>query len=426
MPGPDAPFFGMRASDNFVANARPENWREVILRLYPNGRAPLTALTALMGNEDTDDPHYHWWTEALPNQRAVITGVYTDDALTIPYVSGAVAGDTLYFRMGADEIDKMRVGHQLIARSSTDPSLDVVGKAVSRLKNGTSSYIGMYLHEDDDNSVIPNYLASADVLWVIGNINPEGSRIPDAIAYDPVEYFNYTQIFRTPISKTRTAKKTRLRTGDHVKQAQREALELHGVEMEKAFIFGKRTLNVGINGKPERTTGGIREFIITNRFNYPYDGGGAWLTNGWDYLLEKLRLVFKWGDSRERLGYCGSGVLLALAQIAKEYGTFELTTFKTAFGVEIFEWITPFGRLYLKDHPLFTMEDTLQYSMLVVQPNNLVYRYLKDSDTKYFPNRQPNDLDGEQSEYLTESGIELHHEETFAWFDGLGLNTYTP
>ena len=418
----DVPFLGMRASDDFITNARPENWREMLLYLYPNGAASLTAMTAMMKTESTDDPHYHWFTKQLPTLKAACTGVFTTSAMNVAYATGASAGTTLYFRMSATDVDKIRLGHQVMMRCSVDPSLDVVGKVTARAKNGASSYVAVYLHEADDNSIQARTLSACDVVKIIGNINPEGGTIPSSIRYDPVEYYNYTQIFRTSLAMTRTAKRTRLRTGNQVEQARKEALELHGIEMENAFIFGKRTLSTGDNGHPERTTGGIREFITTNRFNYPADGGGAWLTDGWDYLMEKLRSVFRFGDSRERIGYCGNGVLLAVAQLAKEYGTFELTAMKTVFGIEIFEWITPFGRLFLKDHPLFNHDDTLNYSMLVVQPSNLIYRYI--DDTKYYPNRQANDLDGEQSEYLSEAGLELHHEETFAWFDGLGLNTW--
>ena len=52
---PDIGFLGLRGTGDFVTDQRPKNWREQILRLYPNGKAPLTALLALMKNESTDD-----------------------------------------------------------------------------------------------------------------------------------------------------------------------------------------------------------------------------------------------------------------------------------------------------------------------------------------------------------------------------------
>lgn len=64
----------------------------------------------------------------------------------------------------------------------------------------------------------------------------------------------------------------------------------------------------------------------------------------------------------------------------------------------------------------------MRYNMLIVDTANISYRYI--DDTKYIPNIQENDLDGEASEYKTEAGLELHHEETFAYITGLGLNTW--
>ena len=72
---------GLRGSVSFAADGtlarRPENWRETILALYPNGQAPLTALLALMKSQSTDDPIFHWFEKELPDQKATVTGVYT-------------------------------------------------------------------------------------------------------------------------------------------------------------------------------------------------------------------------------------------------------------------------------------------------------------------------------------------------------------
>lgn len=415
----NVPFLGMRGTGDWVTNQRPENWREMILYLYPNGKAPLTAIMSMLTSESVDDPHYHWWTKALANQRAALTGVFTDSGLSSAYTSGGVAGNVLYARMGADDVDKIRIGHQVMFICSVDPTMRVVGKVTARNKAGASSYVAVTLLEADDNSTTRD-ISDSDVLWIVGNINPEGGLLPDVVMYDPVEYANYTQIFRTPLSHTRTAMKTRLRTGNQVAQAKKEALELHGIEMEKAYIFGVRTLGTGDNGKPERTTGGILSFVNTNIFDFP-SSGGTWLYDGDDWLDDALESCFRYG-SQEKIGLCGNGVLRGLMKIAKAKGTFELTKMSTAYGVAVFEWVTAFGTLYIKSHPLFTYEATMRNNMLIVDTENLTTRYI--DDTSYKPNRQANDLDGESSEYLTESGLELHHEETFGWITGLGLDSW--
>lgn len=414
------PFYGMRGTGDWVTNQRPENWRQTLLRLYPNGSAPLTAILSMCKNEKTDDPHYHWWTKALANQRASVTGVFTDVALTVAYVGGTgVSGDTVYIRMSAADVDKLRAGHQAIMRVSVEMATDVIVRITGRAKNGASSYVIATLMENDDNGVTYT-MASADVLWIIGNINPEGSTLPDAIMYDPVEYENYCQIFRTPLSHTRTAMRTRLRTGDQVKEARREALELHGIEMEKAFIFSKRTLGTGDNGKPMRTTQGIIPTISTHRYDF-VSSGGTWITDGETWLDNRLSDIFLYGPNT-RLCLCGNGFLNGIAQLAKARGTFELTSMVTAYGIHIYEYVTPTGVLHLKTHPLFNQEPTMRNVGLVIAPENLVYRFI--DDTFYTAKRHANDLDGESSDYLTEAGLELHHEETFALLEGIGLNTH--
>src|SRR5690606_9085689 len=108
----------------------------------------------------------------------------------------------------------------------------------------------------DDNSANSN-LSNCDTLLVIGSINPEAGERPQPLGYDPVEWSNNTQIFRNSLEISRTARLTRLRTGDAYKELKRETLEYHMIEMEKAFLWGVKTSNTGANGKPERTTMGL-------------------------------------------------------------------------------------------------------------------------------------------------------------------------
>lgn len=55
-----AAILGLRGSGDFTADERPKNWREMILHLFPNGSAPLTAVMSMAKSEGTDDPEYNW------------------------------------------------------------------------------------------------------------------------------------------------------------------------------------------------------------------------------------------------------------------------------------------------------------------------------------------------------------------------------
>lgn len=412
-------FLGMRGTGDWVANQRPENWREMVLYLYPNGQAPLTAMLAKMGSEATNDPIFHWWQKALPDQRAAITGVYTDSGLTTAYVSGGAAGDTLYVKMSAADVAKFKAGHQILLRVATALVTDVNAKVTAATANGASSYLTVKLLEADDNGAgVSKDLSDATDVLVIGTIHPEGDTAPSSLMYDPTEYSNYTQIFRTALEHTRTAMKTKLRTGDAVKQAKKEALELHSVEMEKAFIFGVKSSGTGSNGKPERTSGGIKSFLSSNVSDYTKQTGTAtWLAAGEEWLDSMFEQIFRYGTG-EKIAFCGSGALLGINRLAKQNGTFELTAKTKSYGVQVLEWLTPFGTVHLKTHPLFSFNATMRNSMLICEPSNFKYRYV--DDTKYKPSIQANDLDGEKSEYLTEAGLEVHFEQSMGWLDGVG------
>jgi hypothetical protein len=419
-------FAGMRGTGDWATDQRPKNWRETILFLYPNGDAPLTALLSKMKEERVDDPEFNWWTKSLPTQRATLTGdaVYTD-ALSTAYTTGGAAGDTLYCRMAAADVVQFRPGHQVLLRNSSNYLDDANAKVTDTVQNGATSYIVVKLLEADPTTT---GLADADTALVIGNINAEGAAMPDAVAYDPTKLTNYTQIFRTPLEITRTARRTRLRTGDAYKEAKREALELHSIEMEKAYIWGIKSENTGDNGKPERTTGGLIEWITDNSgivSNYVTETnavatGRTWDVGGEEWLDWALEQIFRYG-SDERMAFCGSGVILGINKLIKLYGNYQLIPKTTSYGIRVMEWVTPFGILNMKRHPLFSYEATNRNTMVVFEPSDLRYRYIDDTSFYDDPEKKNTGYtrrDGTKEEYLTECGLEFHHPSKCGYLNG--------
>jgi len=426
-------FLGMRGTGDWTADERPKDWRETVLFLYPNGTAPLTAILSKMKSEKTIDPEFNWWTKMLPDQAATVTGVYTDSLLSSAYTSGGVLGTVLYLKMAEASAKQFRVGHQVLLRDASDFTVDVNAKVIGRTLNGASSYIQVKLLEADDNSTSHD-LSDCDRVLIIGNINEEGASMPSSVAYDPTKLTNYTQIFRTPLSITRTARQTRLRTYDQYKESKREALELHSVEMEKAFLFSIPYESTGTGGKPIRSTGGIGYWLKTYasdnvdyfNLNAAY-ADKAWLDTdgGWAWLWTMMERIFAYG-STEKLALCGNGALAGLNKLAQIGGHFTLTPQTRAYGIKVLEWVTPFGTIYLKTHPLFSQEATLTNSMYIIDTKKLKYRFVQD--TKFYgeggkagDGTNSGRVDATTEEYLTEAGLELHHPLCFGMLHGVGL-----
>ena len=427
-------FLGMRGNGDWVTDQRPKNWREVILYRYPNGSAPLTAILSKMSSERTTDPEFNWWTKSLATQSSTITGIYTDALLSVAYVSGGVSGDTLYFKMSAADLTQIRIGHIMLFRDASDLTVDCVGKVIGRSSAGASSYVQILLLEHDDNSSAGD-LSDCDVALIIGNANSEGAAMPDAIAYDPTKWYNYTQIFRSPLEMTRTAMQTRLRTGDQFKEAKRECLELHSIEMEKAFLFGVPSERTGDNGKPERTTLGIIPAIkggytgsggdsgtVNNYVANATYSGQTWLQGGEEWLDEQLEIIFRRG-STEKLAFVGSGTLLAINKLIKAGGNFDYTPATADYGIKVTKWTTAFGSINLMTHPLFSYEATTRNSMVILEPKDIKYRYIQDTMYKSDDRLKKGgwtSRDGVKEEYLTECGLEYHHPDGWGYLYGFG------
>tara|TARA_R110000824_G_scaffold77767_4_gene196583 strand:- start:5412 stop:6698 length:1287 start_codon:yes stop_codon:yes gene_type:complete len=422
-------FLGMRGNGDWATDQRPKHWREMILYLYPNGSAPLTAMLSKMKSSKVSDPEYNWWTKNLASQGGAVTNVFSDSSMgSAVSTTAASAGDVHYVKCPLAVASEIRAGHQVLLRDASIIDNDANAKVVSVVLNGADSMVACKYLEDSASGNADNF----DTILVIGSINAEGAPIPDALSYDPVKYSNYTQIFRTPLEITRTARKTRLRTGDQYKEMKREALELHSIEMEKAFFHGVKSEGTGSNGKPERTTQGIINFIKTNAaanmFNYnasddEVSASATWIASGEAYLDANLEKLFRHGSS-EKIAYCGSGALLGINKLAKSAGQVQLKSTDSAYGLKVVEWLTPFGTLMLKTHPLFSYEASNRNRMVVVDPEKIQFNYIDDTFFKKDDGERKAGqmaIDGSKEEFLTEGGLEMHHPLCHGVFDGIGL-----
>ena len=137
-----------------------------------------------------------------------------------------------------------------------------------------------------------------------------------------------------------------------------------------------------------------------------------------------LEVIFRYG-AQEKLAFVGSGALLAIQRLAKTGGQIQLQPKTMAYGLKVLEWITPFGVIYMKTHPLFSYEVTNRGSMVILEPSALRYRFI--DDTTFFADGDKQNtgrgrIDGTDEEYLTECGLEYHHPTKFGFLNGFGTD----
>src|SRR5262245_26928174 len=270
------PVLGMRGTGSFSADDRPKNYRQSIILLEPNTKAPLTAIMSRLKEEQTDDPEYKVFLKPLPTQRALVSGAQTSTDTTIETQG---TGASSIFKRGHAVINTRTLE---VLWVSADPTSPFNQFSAARGKGSTAVAMN-----------------DGDELLIIGSHHQEGAALPTAVSYDPTVTNNYTQIFRNVLDLTNTALQTRMRwAGDGpLKEYQREQLELHAMEMEKAFVFGSRLEDVS-GAQPERTTGGLLFFVTTNVTDF---SAGVSVDN-WENFLES---AFKRGSS-EKMFFAGS------------------------------------------------------------------------------------------------------------------------
>lgn len=403
------PILGMRHTDNFVTNQRPQNWRETILLMYPTSaeaaKAPLTALTAVMKKRSVDDPVFHWWEKGLNNRRFLLTA-------NIAAVAGGTAGsltvDATYNPSTSLKKNDLLLAEHTgeVLRVSADPTAT---NTIPVIRGANTGGAGLAITAAGAG-VNPYFM-------VIGSAFEEGSDAPTGVNFDPNERSNYTQIFRSTLEMTRTAQRTRLRTGDAVKEAKRECLEYYSVDIERAFWFGKKGATT-INGKPLRMMSGILEQIeATSSANIITADASA--GEDMDWLSALLRDIFKDGSS-EKVAFVGNGALHTVGEIVRKNTDMTIESGIKEYGMRVSRLHSAFGTLVLKSHPLFSQQSGgtnggsafYSYDSMMVVLDMAFIKYVYLDDIQYQPELNVKALDGIKSGYLAEISIEVGHPKT--------------
>jgi len=385
---------GMFGTGDWATDQRPTNFREKILRLFPDSPAVMTALMGKMKSESVDDPKFTWFEEGLPTYSAVA------------YANAAIDATAIYIT-GQDTYKAFRAGMALM----NEASFEVMWVTAAAAEDANQSKLTVVRAKGSTAVAI----TAGERLTICGTHNEEGVDTPAAIAFNPSTVTNYTQIFRRSLNITRTAMKTKLRTGDDYKNKKRSVAEQHAIDMEWAFNWGSAVETTGANSRYDRTTKGLCRFITSNIKDFV----GAVDADQIDDFFEQLARQ----GSSTRLCLAGSGLINVLQKAVAAKATYTIKAGESIYGMKVMEWITPQLRVLFKQHPLWSQSETFRYAGVILDTKNIMYRPLKDSDTKYLKNRQNPGADGVIDEYLTEAGLEVQHESTHGlMLDASGLS----
>tara|TARA_R100000935_G_scaffold13343_1_gene26779 strand:+ start:2009 stop:3184 length:1176 start_codon:yes stop_codon:yes gene_type:complete len=371
---------GLRGTGQFTTDFRPTNYRELFTLLEPNGSAPLQALLSMTGSESTDDPKYNHYRDELPDRKLQVNGAVASTS-TAAFVVDAADDET--FVVPGTILVNVDTGEVMRATAAPTGGHSI---AVERNIGGTSHQIA-----DNANVIIGGF---ADT---------EGGSAPTAISFDPTMDFNFTQIFKSSVQITGTLQNTYLRTGDKEQEQLTKALKMHMSDIERAMFFGKRAEVNATTASPLRFTGGLRSSITSVTDGASYGATNHTITEKeFDRLL--IENIFAYGGS-EKVAFCGARVISNLMEIGKN--RWQPTQIDNAYGVSLARYTTYAGDLLVYMHPMFRQVPTMDKEMIILDMNEIKYRYMQGRDTQLIRDIQAPDFDGVKHMYQTECGLEM-------------------
>lgn len=387
------PVLGMLNTNTLEATERGKAWRLGIMDEFPNA-APLCNLMYRVGKEKVADPEFSWYERRFPTREMTVA--------TGP--GSGTTGDTDNVVVGTNEAYNVRAGDIVVhvtsmerARVTTTPS---VHNTFTIIRN-----IG-------GSGAVSDWAASSKV-WCFTNAQVEGSSLGTALTVAPTRKYNYLQIFRNFADTTKTLAAVKLRsTGDRFKDAQLSAQLMHEVDKEGALLFGIASEDL-TGTTPLRTTAGLASFVTTNS----YDASSGLTLSGWNNFLKGCFSAN--GSSDEKILVCGCDMLLALENMARAYSyAWADVGEQDSYGMELKKWKTSFGTVFVHEHKLLSKLSALRSWGFLVDPDQLVYRYLEGRDTDWSPNLQAPGDDKLVGHWLAEAGFEIHNEYTMGIVKG--------
>lgn len=195
---------------------------------------------------------------------------------------------------------------------------------------------------------------------------------------------------------------TRSYLGNNRTRQRKENAIYHKIDMERAFLFGERNEDTTTTSAPRRYTRGAFKWITTN------------VVSSVDTLTEPE--LWSWAEdvfhhtagSDTRVLFASPLVCTAIDLLAA--GRLQTVPSDQTYGIAVKQLVTSHGTFMVVKHRLLENGaggNGYAGSALAIEPSQLAYRPLQNSDTKLLIDRQAPGDDKWTDEYLTEAGLEF-------------------
>ena len=380
---------GLVDDQDILQNERVIDMDDTIAMLDPDV-SQFTTILMRIARESADSTKVEWMEdELMPRLSSVASGGASDGAtITV------AAGEGAYFRAG-----------DVVRNAKTGQAVRVVSVAGDVLT--VTAHLGR---------VAFAAATAGDQLLIVGNAAAQGAGLGVEKQTKRVAQYNYTEIFRHPYGFTNSLAASRLYGGPVPDKERGKKLTEHKRAIEYTAFWGVRHLDTSSFTEPVGHAGGLYEFITTNVQAAP------------GTLTSTLMNTYL----RQFLQHGTQNVILVVAPVvAQALSGFLLniwqpnTTDARVYGAKVDAFISG---AYGFRIPVIVKRDWNDFSVtnsqyggwaFCIDLDNFGMPVLNGRDTKQLRNRQNNDADRQDEEYLTELTFKVKIERSHGLIQGV-------
>ena len=380
---------GLVDDQDILQNERVIDMDDTIAMLDPD-TSQFTTILMRIGRETANSTKVEWMEdELMPRLSSVASGGATDGSTIV-----VAAGEGAYFRAG-----------DVVRNARTGQAVRVVSVATDTLT--VTAHLGR---------VAFAAAAASDQLLIVGNAAAQGAGLGVEKQTKRVAQYNYTEIFRHPYGFTNSLSASRLYGGPVPDKERSKKLVEHKRAIEYTAFWGVRHLDTSSFTEPVGHAGGLYEFVTTNVQN-----AAGVLTS--TLLNTYLRQFLQHGTQ--------NGILVVAPVVAQALSGFLLniwqpnTTDARVYGAKVDAFISgAYGFripvVVKRDWNDFSSAST-QYGgwAFYIDLDNYSMPVLNGRDTKQLRDRQNNDADRQDEEYLTELSFKVKIERSHGLIQGV-------
>lgn len=379
------------------AELNMRSFASTLLRLFPNGSAPMFALSSQSGKSKAVSSTHGYFSKTMTFIKTTSTAGDTDVAtlLTVVSTTGMTVGMVLH---------NPRTRENVLVTAVNSTTTITVTRAFGRVAAAA--------------------LNAADVLMQVGTAFAENSMRPAARQLATTYIPNYTQIFRNAWGLSDTARASLAEQGySNIAESRKDCSMFHSVDIESAIIWGQPKMDTS-GSQPIHATQGV---IDAMEQYSPANTNTAAATTTFAQLVTLLEPAFTYStdmsNAKQRVLFGDSQAIKVLNDIGRASGQVYITQHETSFGMNFTKFKFYKGEVTIIEHPLMNGLG-LQGTALVMDMPALKLAYMDGRDTKpeeYGSGGRSVELgtDGVGGSLTTELAVELVNPYSCALIDGL-------